>query len=554
MSKREATAIDALAEKYFEETVAASPILLTQLGSEQRQDEYDDFTPAEAERRYQRNKKLLADLAALTPVDDVDAVTVSAINERIGLAAETHETYNDLMEINGISSGLAEIRSVYEMMPTDTAEQCETIVRRLHALPTAVEQWSARQLAGIESGHAPAARQVKLLIEQATGWTQQGAFFDTLAAAVAPKLTNEYRDKLAAGVANAKEAYRWAVKRLSDEILPLATPTDGVGEELYQLKSRDFLGTTIDVRAMYEWGKQQVAELDELQRETAAILRPGMSVTETKKSLDDDPKYQIVGTDNLLKWMQTTIAEALQALTGTHFDIPEPMQTLRPRIAPTTDGGIWYTSPSDDFARPGQMWWSVTPDAKSFGTWSELTTVYHEGVPGHHMQLAYAVYLKETLNSYRRFGAWTSGHGEGWALYAESLMSELGFLEDPGHRLGMLDAQAMRAARVVIDIGVHCGFEAPVEVGGGEWTFEKALAFYKNHCYMAEGQALFEVNRYFGWPGQAPAYKIGQKEWLELRAEMQRRQGATFNLKDFHMKALAVGGVGLDTLKFALLG
>ncbi|MDR2619699.1 MAG: DUF885 domain-containing protein [Propionibacteriaceae bacterium] len=554
MSKREPTAIDALAEKYFQETVAASPIALTTLGRDERQDEYDDFTPAEVERTYQRNKKLLADLAALTPVDDVDAVTASVINERIGLAVETHESHNDLVEINGISSGLAEIRSVYEMMPTDTPAQCETIVRRLHALPTAVEQWFIRQLAGIEWGHKPATRQVQLLIEQATGWTKPGAFFDTLADSVAPKLNAEYADKLATGVTYAKEAYRKAVQRLTDEVLPLATTTDGVGEELYALKSRDFIGSAVNLREMYEWGKQEVAHLDELQRETAAKLRPGLSIRETKEALDVDPTYQLVGTDNLLIWMQARIDEALHALTDTHFDIPEPLQTLKPRIAPTTDGGIWYTSPSDDFSRPGQMWWSVTPDAKSFGTWSELTTVYHEGVPGHHLQIATAVYHKDTLNSYRRFGAWTSGHGEGWALYAEQLMSELGFLEDPGNRLGMLDSQAMRAARVVIDIGVHCGFEAPAEVGGGEWTFEKALTFYKNHCYMAEGQALFEVNRYFGWPGQAPAYKIGQKVWLDLRDEVKRREGAAFNLKDFHMKALRIGGVGLDTLKFALLG
>ncbi|MFM5905001.1 MAG: DUF885 domain-containing protein, partial [Micrococcales bacterium] len=219
-------------------------------------------------------------------------------------------------------------------------------------------------------------------------------------------------------------------------------------------------------------------------------------------------------------------------------------------IAPTQHGGIYYTSPSDDFSRPGRMWWSVPVGVTEFDTWRETTTVYHEGVPGHHLQIAQQVYNREELNSWRRLASWSSGHGEGWALYAERLMADLGFLDDPADRLGMLDGQRMRAARVVLDIGVHLG--KPKLDGTGKWDFEYALDFMGKNVNMSKEFVFFEVNRYFGWPGQAPSYKVGQRIWEQLRDEAMAKQGAAFDMKAFHKKALNLGGLPLDTLRYAL--
>ncbi|MEO7147300.1 MAG: DUF885 domain-containing protein, partial [Terrimesophilobacter sp.] len=139
---------------------------------------------------------------------------------------------------------------------------------------------------------------------------------------------------------------------------------------------------------------------------------------------------------------------------------------------------------------------------------------------------------------------------EGWALYAERLMQDLGYLDDPGDRLGMLDGQRMRAARVVLDIGVHLG--KPRLDGGGKWEYDYAFDFMKRNVNMNEPFVKFEVNRYFGWPGQAPAYKVGQRIWEQIRDEAKARDGASFDIKEFHRKALDLGGVGLDTLKAAM--
>lgn len=160
-------------------------------------------------------------------------------------------------------------------------------------------------------------------------------------------------------------------------------------------------------------------------------------------------------------------------------------------IAPTNEGGIYYTGPTDDFSRPGRMWWSVPEGVDSFDTWRELTTVYHEGVPGHHLQIAQAVYNRAELNAWRRLLAGSSGHAEGWALYAERLMEQLGYLDDPADRLGMLDGQRMRAARVVLDIGVHLG--KPRLDGEGVWDADYALEFMRQNVNMPDEFIRFEV-------------------------------------------------------------
>jgi uncharacterized protein (DUF885 family) len=249
--------------------------------------------------------------------------------------------------------------------------------------------------------------------------------------------------------------------------------------------------------------------------------------------------------------MQATSDRAVAELGATHFDIPEQIRTLECMIAPTQEGGIYYTGPTDDFSRPGRMWWSVPEGVTEFDTWRELTTVYHEGIPGHHLQIGQAVYNRAQLNSWRRLLAGTSGHAEGWALYAERLMQDLGYLDDPADRLGMLDGQRMRAARVVLDIGVHLGKERPD--GQGIWDADYALAFMGRNVNMPDEFVRFEVNRYLGWPGQAPSYKVGQRIWEQVRDDYAEARGTDFSIKEFHKRALDMGGVGLDTLRTALL-
>jgi uncharacterized protein (DUF885 family) len=312
----------------------------------------------------------------------------------------------------------------------------------------------------------------------------------------------------------------------------------------------------VDLDETYAWGFEELARIEtEMRAESARIVGHGASIDDAVAALDADPTRQIQGKEKFRDWMQALADKAVAELNGRHFDIPEQVRRIECCLAPTSDGGIYYTGPSEDLVtRPGRMWWSVPKGVTEFSTWRERTTVYHEGVPGHHLQIAQTAYRKEILNRWRRLASWISGHGEGWALYAERLMADLGFLDDPADYLGMLDGQSLRAARVVLDIGVHCGLPAPAEVGGGEWTYDKAWQFLSGNANMADEFLRFELDRYLGWPGQAPSYKIGERLWLQLRDDAKARAGNSFELKSFHRRALDVGSVGLDVLRAAVLG
>ena len=238
--------------------------------------------------------------------------------------------------------------------------------------------------------------------------------------------------------------------------------------------------------------------------------------------LDRDASRTIEGVDAFRSWNQDLIDQTIAELNGTHFDIAPPLRKCEAMIAPPGGAAaMYYTGPSEDFSRPGRTWYP-TQGRTTFPLWREVSTCYHEGVPGHHLQVAQVKYLSEQLSRYQRAFGFLSGHGEGWALYAERLMGELGYLEDPAYELGMLGAQAMRAVRVIVDIGMHLEPE---------------------HFMRSE------VDRYLGWPGQAISYKVGERVWLEARADAQRRHGASFDLKKFHSYALDLGGMGLGPLR-----
>jgi len=543
---RPITEVDRIANDYLDSLVELSPIAATYLGIAGHDEDLDDFSPSGYAAQSELRTTTLSALASATATDDIDRVTLAAMNERLGLAEETHAAGLDQMSLNVLASPLQAIRDVFDLMPTQTAAHRVTFAARMSKIPAALDSYVESLRDAARRGLVSPRRQVEACAAQCVQLTAQDGYFARLAEGA--------DDALLSSVAEASSAYARIGEFLRTDLLPQAPEADACGRERYQLLSRLFLGSTVDLEETYQWGQQELARITADMTAVANQIAPGADIKEAIAILDADPGYQLHGTEELKAWMQGRADEVIRNLADTHFDIPEPVRAIECLIAPTQTGGIYYTGPSEDFSRPGRMWWSVPKGITEFGTWRELTTVYHEGVPGHHLQVAQTVFRSELLNRWRRMDAWTSGHGEGWALYAERLMAELGYMDDPGNRMGMLDGQSLRAARVVLDIGVHCGFEAPAEVGGGEWTYDKAWQFLRAHANMAEDFLRFELDRYLGWPGQAPSYKIGERLWIQLRDEVRAREGDAFDIKAFHRSALDIGGVGLDTLREAVLG
>jgi uncharacterized protein (DUF885 family) len=552
---RKPTPIDAIAEDWVTTLADLDPDIAIWIGIPGRHGEYADQSPAGHEARLAAAKHVIARLEETPTVDAIDEVTKTDLLADLRLSVEESDAGLFKRDVNVIASPAQGLRDVFDLMPHATSDDWGTISEKLSNLPGAIDGYIETLQLGIKDGTTPAKRQVREVLEQARKHSSTDGFFYDFTRGASLESGESLPATLTAdlekGAKAAAAAYGKLAEFFASELEPAASDQDAVGRELYALQSRRFLGAVIDLDETYEWGIEELRRMVEEQTAIANEIKPGASVEEAIAVLEADPSRKLHGTDALQKWMQQLSDRAVDELSRSHFDIPDPVKKLECMIAPTQEGGIYYTSPSDDFSRAGRMWWSVPEGVTEFDTWRETTTVYHEGVPGHHLQLGQAVYNRAMLNTWRRQLAGTSGHAEGWALYAERLMQDLGYLDDPGDRLGMLDGQRMRAARVVLDIGVHLG--KPRLDGQGVWDYDYAFEFLKSNVNMNEPFVRFEVNRYFGWPGQAPAYKVGQRIWEQIRDEYKRREGDSFSIKDFHKKALDLGGVGLDTLKSALL-
>jgi uncharacterized protein (DUF885 family) len=218
--------------------------------------------------------------------------------------------------------------------------------------------------------------------------------------------------------------------------------------------------------------------------------------------------------------------------------------------------GAWYHAPSEDFTRPGSIWYA--PGSRTrIPYWQEVSTAYHEGFPGHHLQVGFAVLQREKLSRFHRLFIWYSGAGEGWALYAERLMDELGYFENPEYRLGLLTSQLFRSTRVVVDIGLHLEKEIPSDAplhAGERWDYERAVDYMEKVALQPRDMSESEVLRYLGWPGQAISYKVGEREILDMRREAMRPAGDSFDSKDFHRRLLEAGAIRLDHLRETITG
>ncbi len=547
--------VDAVAEAYVETWAASDPYGATSVGIAGHDHETSDLSPEGFARRLQETRETWRAVDGLTPTDDRERIAQLAMTERLSSAVAYAEAGLE-RSLNVLASPLQEVRQVFSLMPTRTAADWDAVAERLVHVPSALDGYRRTLCSEIEEGRPPALRQV-LACQQQCGRLADGFFTDLVQPALQRAESEVGAQEAARVLAAAKEAEHafGTFEGVLDGMTARATTEDACGPEVYRIASQFFLGAQVDVHESYAWGFEELARLEAEMSAAGEQVAPGAGLEGALDALDADPARRLHGAEVFVAWMQDLSDRALDSLAGTHFEIPDAIRSLECRLAPQHDGGIYYTGPSEDLSRPGRMWWSVPEETTTFHTWREMSTVFHEGVPGHHLQIGQTMLRTDELNRWQRLLCWVSGHGEGWALYAERLMGELGWLEDPGDRLGMLDLQRFRAARVCVDIGLHCGFPVPeryVEQVGPRWSADGVLRFMRAHSRHDEPMLRAEVNRYLGWPGQAPSYKLGERLWLRARAEAKANQGADFDLKRFHDHALGLGAMGLDPLRVAL--
>jgi uncharacterized protein (DUF885 family) len=532
----------ALADRYVEQVAALDPVAATNAGIPGHDERLTDYSPAGAAARADLARETLRALDAAPEESDADRIAASVMRERLRLALDQHDAGERLRDLRVIGSPVQSIRAVFDLMPTETDDDWETVRARLAAVPDALAGIEEALRVGVERGVVAARRQALACAEQCDRWGGDQPFFRDLAARRPGDTT------LAEAAEAATQAYARLGAYLRKGYAPQAEARDPVGRDRYALFSRAFNGVDLDFEETYAWGWDELYRIEDAMRKVGERILPGASLPEVFAHLEDDPNRSIEGVDAFREWNQRLIDTTITALDGTHFDIPEPLHRCEAMIAPPGGAAaMYYTGPSEDFSRPGRTWYP-TLGKTVFPLWREVSICYHEAVPGHHLQVGQVKYLADTLSRYQRAFGFVSGHGEGWALYAERLMAELGYLDDPAWEMGMLSAQAMRAVRVIVDLGMH--LELPSrEHHGARWTPELALPFVVERSRFPEAFMRSEVDRYLGWPGQAISYKVGERVWLEARDDARRRHGAAFDLKAFHSHALDLGGMGLGPLR-----
>ncbi|HET9898908.1 MAG TPA: DUF885 domain-containing protein [Streptosporangiaceae bacterium] len=546
--------VDVIAAEYVERAAALDPCYATSAGIAGHDDELPDLSADGFAGRAGLDRSVLAALDAADARDPRERAARAAMRERLAVAVERYDAGDATSELSTIDSWVQRVREVFDLMPAQGAEAAASIARRMAAVPGAYRQLSETLLKAARNGRCAPRRQVKEVAGQCAAWTGPGDSFYTGLAGRLTGVPDSLRGELEAAASAATAATAEFGAFLERELMPLASQADACGPEVYARASRYFLGAAADLPEAYAWSWEELARLRAEMARVASLIQPGATVREAMAIMDQDPARRVEGRENFRAWMQELAERTISELHGTHFDIPRPAHRIEAVIAPTSDGGMYYTAPSADWSRPGRMCWSVPEGVETFSAWKEATTVYHEGVPGHHLQISHALANQESLNRWQRM-SWVSGHGEGWALYAERLMADLGYLEDPGAYLGMLDSQQLLTAQVTLDIGVHLELDIPRGTGwreGERWNAEIAWEFLRARSSWDERQLRSELRRCLGLPGQAPSYKLGEQIWLQARQDAMARAGGTLSLKDFHNKALSLGAMGLDPLREAL--
>ncbi|MFF9783678.1 DUF885 domain-containing protein [Streptomyces nigrescens] len=542
-----------VADAYVDALVDLDPITGTFLGIAESSGKLPDFSPTGQEAVAQLARTTLEKLteAEARPGADSAAEQICArlLRERLTAELAVHEAGEGLRTVSNLSSPLHHVREVFTVTPAETDADWAAIGRRLRAVPAALEGYRAALDAGRKQGLPAGPLQVRTVIGQLDEWigTDRSWFAE---------FTDAGPDALRAELTEAAEVATGALVELRDWFRDTYAPAiegapDVVGRERYTRLARYFNGADLDADEAYAYGWSEFHRLlAEMETEAQKVL-PGAKTPWEALAWCDEHGEAVEGVEETRQWLQSLMDEAIDALDGTHFELAERVRRVESRIAPPGGAAApYYTQPSLDFSRPGRTWLPTMGETR-FPAYDLVSTWYHEGVPGHHLQLAQWAHVADSLSRYQTTVGIVSANAEGWALYAERLMDELGFLTNAERRLGYLDAQMMRAVRVIIDIGMHLELEIPADSPfrpGERWTPQLAHEFFARHSSRPADFVESEIIRYQGMAGQAIGYKLGERVWLQGREAARARHGADFDLKSWHMAALSQGSLGLDDL------
>jgi uncharacterized protein (DUF885 family) len=547
LPERAPSPVNQLADRFWEAILELNPTTATMYGDERYGDRLEDPGPAGRARNRALMTRTAADAAA---IDGDDLATEERITRDmlevvadLQIEEDDQELYQ-LQVVDQMGGPQQLLPRLTQFQPADNPERLEAFIARLHAYPA----YMAANAQILRDGRASGLTAPRIVAERTIAQIErmlevpiESAIVPSMAEVAKEADRERIREIVRDVVYPADLAF---LEALRGDYLAATREDPGLwsapnGEQLYRTAIRGWTTLELDPETVHQTGFDELEGIEDERRAIARGAGYGDDTMAYRAHLDADPANQPGTKAALIERATDDIERAMAAAPRWFGVLPKaacdvrPVEEYKERDAPFA----YYFPPAPDGSRPG-IYYANGYDLPSRKYSKLATTTYHEAVPGHHFQISLEM-ENPHLNTFRRLGARMVGGGyvEGWGLYSERLADKMGLFRDEAERFGMLDAQAWRAARLVVDTGLHAL----------RWPRQRSIDFLKG-AGLSETDAVIETDRYICWPGQALTYKIGQREIERLRADLSARDGSAFDLRAFHDAVLGHGSLPLATL------
>ena len=534
-----------LADDYHDHWMRTSPSWAHMVGDYRFADQFDDASRAAEDERIAEARRFVARAAAI-PDDGLslqDRATRDVVSFQATSAADTAESRTAEFAVNPVFGPQVDLPLTVANLAIPNADVAEAMVSKFHGMGQYLRDAAQRHREGVASGRTPAAFAVAETIPQLDAWLATPLSEDPLLRtadlpadvdvdAWRARLTDAIEHEIRPGLQEYRDV-------LVDEVAPHTRPDEKCGlvwlpdgEETYARALAANTTTTLSAHEIHELGLRQIASLEEEYSTLGGDVLGTSDVPAIYQRLRTDPALRHHDAAEILAECETAFARARAEMPAWFNRLPAADCAIKT----TSQGPLgFYYPPSDDGSRGG-VFYVNTSDPSAWGRVEIEALSYHEGIPGHHLQLAIAAELTD-MPALRRHTVFNA-YAEGWGLYTERLADEMGLYSTPLTRLGMLTMDSVRACRLVVDTGLHA-------LG---WSRQQAIDYMVANSPMSTANVTSEVNRYAVLPGQACGYMVGRLEILRIRREAQERQGDAFDIKTFHDAVLDGGSVPLGVL------
>jgi len=545
-------ALNAVFHDYWEDLLEHNPEFASSIGDKRYNDKISDFSVKAVNEELERGEKFLMRLAAIDPagLTAQEQTSRELLLRKLAEDQEAADFKEWQMPVNQMEGIYADWPQLESQLSFTAVKDYDDWIARLHAIPNAFEQVSANMALGIQDGRVPPRYLLEKALDQVQMLAQQKPEDSPLAlplkkfpagisAAEQERIRTEMLDALRKEVL---PAYIRFARFMKVSYIPAGRAEPGIGALADGAKYYQFLirrTTTTDLTA----NKINEIGLDEVKKDEAAMLEIAQKlgfkdVAALRASMKANPKLKGATGPALMdayRGYLTPMQAKLPALFGRLPKAPFEVVPM-PDYLEKTSPPAYYQAGTPDGSRPGRLLVD-TWNAADRNLYAVEAIAYHEGLPGHHLQISIAQELT-VVPTFRKYDQYTA-FVEGWALYSEHLGKDAGFYQDPYSDYGRLEADIWRAIRLVVDTGVHTK----------HWTRDQMVQYFHDHSAIDETTIQSEVDRYIAWPGQALAYKIGQLKILELRDRAQKALGDKFDIRAFHDQVLDSGALPLDVLE-----